>query len=169
MSVLIRPYEASDLEACRGLWVELTQRHREIYEDDSIGGDDPGAYFDGVYLKLDGLHGPWVAELDEQIVGLTGLLVHDTHGEVEPVVVTAARRSQGVGDGLVERAVREARQLGVRLLAVRPVARNHEAIAFFVRHGFEILGQIDLTRDLAETDEQRWKSGVILHGHELRY
>jgi N-acetylglutamate synthase-like GNAT family acetyltransferase len=169
MSVLVRPYQPGDLAACRGLWVELTQRHREIYDDDGIGGDDPGAYFDTVYLELDGLHGPWVAELDGQVVGLTGLLVQGTHAEVEPVVVTAARRSQGIGDALVERAIQEALQRDVRLLAVRPVARNVEAIAFFVRHGFEILGQIDLTRDLSGREAQCWRSGITVHGHELRY
>jgi hypothetical protein len=44
--ITIRPYGDSDLEPCRTLWAELTRRHREIYGDPSIGGDDPGAYFD---------------------------------------------------------------------------------------------------------------------------
>ncbi len=36
----------SDREACRALWRELTECHRTIYGDPSIGGDDPGLYFD---------------------------------------------------------------------------------------------------------------------------
>ena len=37
----VRGYEARDLEACRGLWVELTQKHRDIFDSPEIGGDDP--------------------------------------------------------------------------------------------------------------------------------
>jgi hypothetical protein len=44
--ITIRQYDLSDLEGCRALWVELTQRHREIYNDPTIGGDSPGLYFD---------------------------------------------------------------------------------------------------------------------------
>ncbi|MEE9223344.1 MAG: hypothetical protein V3U51_01160 [Thermoplasmata archaeon] len=44
--VTIRQYQQSDLESCRSLWVDLTQRHRDIYESSTIGGDDPGENFD---------------------------------------------------------------------------------------------------------------------------
>ena len=44
--VEIRPYGPSDLEACRDLYTQLVEHHREIYDDPSIGGDDPGAGFD---------------------------------------------------------------------------------------------------------------------------
>jgi hypothetical protein len=59
--VAIRPYRPTDLEACRALWVELVQRHREIYQDPSIGGDDPGLYFDR-HLAQVGAERIWVAE-----------------------------------------------------------------------------------------------------------
>jgi hypothetical protein len=46
MDINIREYRDTDYESCRGLWVELTGRHREIYGDPAIGGDDPGRGFD---------------------------------------------------------------------------------------------------------------------------
>ena len=39
--MMIRGYESADLERCRSLWVEVVERHREIYEDPSIGGENP--------------------------------------------------------------------------------------------------------------------------------
>jgi hypothetical protein len=43
--VVIRHFRSADLEACRALWVDLTERHREIYADETIGGPDasPGS------------------------------------------------------------------------------------------------------------------------------
>ena len=73
LDVSIRPYQPSDLEACRSLWRELTQRHRDIYDDQSIGGDDPGPYFDRTYLKRPDLVATWVAEHEGAVVALTGL------------------------------------------------------------------------------------------------
>jgi GNAT superfamily N-acetyltransferase len=169
MDVIVRGYASQDLVACRVLWVELTQQHRDIYDDPTIGGDDPGAYFDATYLNMDALRGPWVAERGGHVVGLTGLFVHGTRGEIEPVVVANSHRLQGIGTALLAHVVAEARVYGIQLLTVRPVARNSEAIAFFVREGFMALGQIDLTRDLSGTHEERWKPGVMLHGHELKY
>jgi hypothetical protein len=40
--VKIRNYRADDLAACRALWVELTEWHRQIYASPQIGGTDPG-------------------------------------------------------------------------------------------------------------------------------
>jgi putative acetyltransferase len=169
VNLTIRPYTPADLAACRALWVELTQRHRDIYADQSIGGADPSSYFDTAYLRLPNLRGPWVVELDGRVVGLSGLLVDGDHGEVEPVVVAADVRSQGVGQRLVEHVIAEARAAGVRLLSVRPVARNVEAIDFFVRAGFGALGHVDLFQDLSASPDRQLKSGITLHGHELRY
>jgi len=169
MDVIVRPYVGDDLAACRRLWAELTQQHRDLYDDPQIGGDDPGQYLDATYLVMDGLLGPWVAERDGYVIGLTGVLVHGAHGEIEPVVVAERHRSHGVGTALLTRAVDEARAGGVHRLTVRPVARNIQALALFVREGFTTLGQIDLTRDLTGTSEDRWKPGVTLHGHERRY
>jgi GNAT superfamily N-acetyltransferase len=136
MEPLIRLCEPCDLAACRDLWAELTQRHRDIYNDPTIGGDDPGVYFD-TYLASPGLRGPWVAVVDGAVAGLTGLLPHWGDLTIEPIVVSAGLRSRGIGAALVVHAVEQARAGGARDVTVRPVARNIEAIAFFVR-GFDV-------------------------------
>src|SRR4051794_6989991 len=119
----IRDYAPADHSACRQLWVELTEHHRRIYGDPTIGGDDPGAAFDD-YLALPERVASWVADDDGRLVGLTGLFDHGTSGEVEPVVVTDRLRSRGVGRLLIERVVAEAVARGYEYLAIRPVARN---------------------------------------------
>ena len=76
MKITIREYQASDIESCKLLWRELTQHHRDIYSDQSMGGDDPGIYFEH-YLNKSNLLGPWIAEKDLVVVGMAGLLIHE--------------------------------------------------------------------------------------------
>jgi hypothetical protein len=71
--VEIRKYRSDDLAACRDLYAQLVEHHREIYDDPTIGGDDPGAGFDE-YLSLPERVLTWVAIEDGVVVGLTGLL-----------------------------------------------------------------------------------------------
>ena len=69
---IVRNYAEGDYFACRSLWAELTEYHRIIYGDSTIGGDDPGAGFDD-YLAESPRMGSWVAESHGRVVGLTGL------------------------------------------------------------------------------------------------
>jgi hypothetical protein len=46
MHVVVRNYREEDREYCRSLWRELTEWHREIYQDSRIGGEHPEEYFD---------------------------------------------------------------------------------------------------------------------------
>jgi GNAT superfamily N-acetyltransferase len=168
MDVVVRGYESTDYSACRRLWVELTEHHRAIYGDPSIGGDDPGVGFDDYLAKPERV-ASWVADAAGAVVGLTGLFDHGSAGEVEPVVVTDSFRGRGVGRLLMERAVTEATARGHEYLAIRPVTRNVSAIRRFYDAGFQTLGgHIDLTMDLAER-RHRWQDGVELHGREFRY
>lgn len=166
--VVVRDYAPADHAACRSLWVELTEHHRRIYEDPSIGGDDPGRAFDD-YLATPERGASWVADLNGRIIGLAGLLDRGSSGEVEPVVVTERLRRRGVGRLLIERAVTEAAARGYEYLAIRPVARNVSAIRRFHGAGFQTLGgHVDLTMDLAER-RHRWLEGARLHGLDFRY
>ena len=167
-NVVVRDYDLADYSACRMLWVELTEHHRRIYQDPSIGGDDPGGAFDD-YLAVPERVGSWVADLNGRVVGLTGLFDRGTTGEVEPVVVTDRLRSQGVGRLLIERVVSEAVARGYEYLTIRPVARNVSAIRRFYHAGFQTLGgHVDLTMDLADRRHQ-WLEGARLHGLDFRY
>jgi len=158
--LIVRDYADGDYRACRALWTELTDYHRRIYGDPAIGGDDPGAGFDG-YLAMPQRIGSWVAESHGRVVGLTGLLDRGTSGEVEPVVVTEAVRDQGIGRQLISRVVEQALARGYEYLAIRPVARN---VA-----GFRTLGgHIDLTMDLAPRRHE-WLPGASLHGLDFDF
>lgn len=168
MPVLIRPYHEDDICACRSLWADLVQQHRDIYDDQSIGGPDPGEHFDE-YLHNPALVQVWVGDDRGKVVGLAGLLVQDGEGEIEPVVVARGYRRQGVGQMLVEQAVAEARTRDLRYLNVRPVARNLDAIRFFIEHGFATAGRVELFMDLRGYPARKWKTGLNLHGHDVKY
>jgi hypothetical protein len=72
MSVSIRPYRPSDHNACRGLWAELTELQRDLYDEPDSGDTDPGVGFEDYLTRLD-LSGMWVAEDSED--GVVGLIV----------------------------------------------------------------------------------------------
>jgi GNAT superfamily N-acetyltransferase len=162
----IRQYEPSDLEQCRSLWEELTQHHRDIYEDPFIGGETPGLYFDE-HLARVGPEYIWVAEHEATIVGFTGLIMEDKEAEVEPLVVRGEYRNQGIGRALLDHVIKEAQSRGIRYLNVRPVARNLSALSFFYEQGFQTLGHIQLFMDFE--DSKTWKSGITLFGYSFKY
>jgi hypothetical protein len=70
---------------------------------------------------------------------------------------------------LVAEARSRARQLGVRFLNVSPVARNVEAIEFFVREGFGNVGHVNLFQDLGGEPPRTWREGLHLHGKDVRF
>lgn len=168
MDILIREYQERDFESCRKLWEELTQRHRDIYFDPSIGGDNPGSAFER-YLKKTDLVGIWIVEHDMRVIGMAGLLIDEDEAQIEPIVIRSEFRSQGIGAQLLERLKREAKQRNVNFLSIRPVARNIEAIKSFYRAGFSLLGHIDMFMDLSDEKEPGWVDGVTIHGNTFRY
>lgn len=166
MDTSIRAYEPGDRDACRALWRELTEHHRELYADPSIGGADPGDRFDE-YLAHADFVAAWVAVQGGEVVGLTGLLRGEEGTEIEPVVVRRPARGQGIGRRLVEHVMAEARGRGERSLSIRPVARNASAIRHFLRAGFTTVGRIELFQSL-EPSDRTWQPGVTMHGLDLR-
>ena len=164
---MVRGYETGDLEACRGLWEELTEWHRRIFDSPEIGGDDPGRAFDEHLAKV-GAENLWVAEADGRVVGLAGL-IPGVDSELEPVVVADRHRQQGIGKLLAEAVVRAARERGARTVQVRPVARNVEAVRFFHELGFDILGQLELGMDLVDRGRELWVPGERLAGRDFRF
>lgn len=164
----IRAYDPADLEACRALWAELTEHHRAIYNDPAVGGESPGLYFDG-HLAQVGPGRVWVAEQAGELVGLVSLIVEDQEAEVEPLVVAAAQRDRGIGRLLLNHVVVQARELGVRHLKVRPVARNLEALRFYHQAGFRTLGHIEMFIDLAPKAPDAWKPGPSLFDLDFKF
>jgi GNAT superfamily N-acetyltransferase len=162
----VRGYEPGDLKACRALWVELTQWHRDIFDAPEIGGDDPGSAFDQHLAKI-GSENIWVAEIDGRVVGLAGLVPDDF--ELEPIVVSAQHRGDGIGRLLAETVVSVARERGARAVQVRPVGRNVEAIRFFHELGFDILAHVQLELDVADRERDPWVLGERLADRDFRF
>jgi ribosomal protein S18 acetylase RimI-like enzyme len=169
MSISIRQYRPADLDRCRELWGSLVQRHRDIYEDPTIGGPDPGLELD-TYLERPDLHRLWVADdAAGRVVGLCGLLVHDEESELEPIVVDPQQRQRGIGARLAQEAIAESRRLGVRYVNVRPVGRNLEAIRFFHREGFRLLGRFELSIALEAASPFGSARRIEIHDLEFDY
>ena len=164
----IRNYTRDDIEICRSLWAEMVQKHRDIYDDPSIGGENPGLEFD-THLKLVGPNKIWLADLENKVIGLTALIQNGEEAEIEPIIVTNQYRGKRIGEVLIRHAVEEAKKLGVVCLSVKPVARNKEAISFFYDCGFRTLGHIQLFMWLGESSPNMWKSGIDLLGKSFRY
>ncbi|HXW34813.1 MAG TPA: GNAT family N-acetyltransferase [Acidimicrobiales bacterium] len=165
---LIRSYTDSDRDAARRLWSELTEHHRQLYQDPELGGPSPGLEFDNYLLREERV-ATWVAVLDDEVVGLAGLLDHGDSGEVEPVITAEPVRRKGIGRDLLGTAIEEARRRHFLYLAIRPVARNVDAISAFHAEGFRTLGgHLDLTLDLAVRKHQ-WHHGATLHGLDFDY
>ncbi len=167
MDLSFRRYSEQDYGACRELRVELTEHHREIYDDPTIGAPDPGAGLDR-YLADLGAGEFWVVERGGQVVGMSGLLLNGEDGEVEPIVVTRAARSSGIGERLLFHLIARARSHGLRYLSIRPVARNSGAIARFPASGFRMLGHLDMFLQLDEV-ERAWQPGIAIHGMDFSY
>jgi len=147
------------------LWRELTEWHREIYQDMNIGGEHPEDYFDK-HLSRVGPDNLWVAVHGNKVIGLVGLIIEGHEVEIEPIIVTETFRGKGIGKKLVETVISEIQKRGVRHLDVRPVARNLETIRFFHKLGFKNVGHIEMFIDFSG---RTWKPGLKIHGCEFDY
>lgn len=163
-SLVIRNYESKDLQECRALWKQLTEWHREIYDDPTIGGEHAEHHFDR-HLEAVGAGQLWVAVQSSRVIALAGLIVRGDEAEVEPLVVAKSNRGKGIGSRLIEKVIVEARAKRIRLLTVKPVARNVKTIQLLHKYGFTNLGVIELFMDLSN---RTWKSGPEMFGCEFR-
>ena len=163
--VAIRRYQPEDVDACRSLWADLTDWHRGLYDDATIGGEDPGAGFDA-HLAEVGPERIWVAEQDGRVVGLAGMIVRGRKVELEPLSVRAGCRGIGIGRQLAEAVLAAARAEGARQVVVRPTGRNAQALQLFHTLGFDIISRVELVHDL--TDDERWREGEELAGRTFR-
>jgi N-acetylglutamate synthase-like GNAT family acetyltransferase len=163
--VSVRRFQRRDLEACRSLWVDLTQWHRDLYADQTIGGDDPGTAFDA-HLEQVGPERIWVAEQESRVVGMAGMIVDGRKAELEPLTVRAGCRGAGVGRALAETVLAAARAEGARQVIVRPTGRNAQAIQVFHALGFDVITRVELACDL--TSDDRWRVGEQLAGRMFR-
>jgi GNAT superfamily N-acetyltransferase len=165
--VEVRSYQPADLDACRSLWVELTEWHRQIYGSPEIGGADPGRKFDE-HLERVGAQRISLATIGGDVVGMVGVIQTEDEIELEPIVVGEQWRGRGIGRQLAERVAAEARAAGMGQLLARPVARNVAAIRFFHDLGFDALGQLELVLDFRPAPDQVWRPGATIADRDLR-
>ncbi|MHA1202957.1 MAG: GNAT family N-acetyltransferase, partial [Candidatus Heimdallarchaeaceae archaeon] len=128
--LIIRKSEESDFSQCQNLWIELTRYHQEIYDDSSIGGENLAQGYLN-HLEEYGNESIWVAESNNKIIGLIGLIIKGKEAEVEPVIVSLPFRKKGVGKKLLQFIINYATKEGINYLTIRPVARNKKAISIF--------------------------------------
>jgi GNAT superfamily N-acetyltransferase len=185
-AVVIRGYRPTDHGACRRLWAELTTEHRRLYPAappvpaaapaavEEFGAPTAqteaasGAGFEEYLTRLD-LSGMWVAQhADEGVVGFIGLILQGRAGAVDPVVVSAHLRGQGIGRALIGYVAEQARRRGMRELTISPALRNLEAVRCLYRAGFDAAATVTLALDLTGRDGQ-WRDGVDIHGVRFRY
>lgn len=165
--VAIRPYRPADHGAGRRLWAELADQHRALYDDPGFGGGDPGGAFEDYLTRLD-LSGMWVAEDRARgVVGLVGLIMRGRVGAVEPVVVTAGLRGNGIGRALLDHVAAEARRRGLARLTITPESRNVEALRCLHAAGYDVLSAVELTLDLGVRN-RAWREGIDLHALRFR-
>lgn len=165
----IRHYESSDHDVCRNrLWLQLTERHREIYDAPDIGGVDPGEHFDK-HLARVGADRLWVAVVNGNVAGLTGLIIGDDEtdiepvSEIEPLVVDEKYRGQGIGSALIDHLKEYVVTHDLPELVVKPVARNKHMLAFMSKQGFDTMGTVELIiRD--EASPTNWAYGAEVSG-----
>jgi len=146
----------------------MVQQHRDIYEDQTIGGDNPGLEFDK-HLEKVSSENVWLAESKGEILGFTSLIIKEQEAEIEPIVVSTKHRSKGVGECLIKHVVREAKKSNILCLYVKPVARNKDAISFFYDCGFKTVGHIQLFKWLGEETEDTWQEGLEIFGKKFSY
>jgi GNAT superfamily N-acetyltransferase len=165
-TVTVRPYRPADHNACHRLWAELVEQQREIYDDPTLGEPDPGAGFEEYLTRLD-LSGMWVAD-DNGVVGFVGLVLNGRNGAVDPVVVTAGRRGEGIGRALLAYVTEQARLRGLRELTISPALRNAEAIHCLHAAGYDVLTNLTLSLSL-DRRSGTTRDGLELHGRRFRY
>jgi ribosomal protein S18 acetylase RimI-like enzyme len=164
--VVVRGYRGKDREECRELWRELTQWHRDIYDDPEIGGPHPELYFDE-HLKKVGPRHLIVATIGSKVVGLVGYMEVDGEFEVEPLIVSEDCRAKGIGTKLLNEVTKRVqKKKGVKYLSVRPVARNERAIRYFHSRGFDKIGRIELFIDFTG---RKWKEDLRLIERKFEY
>lgn len=157
--VTIRGYRPSDHNACRRLWAELTEHRDRLFGQTIDDQTDAGAGFEEYLTQLN-LSGMWVAEhRDTGVCGFIGLMLEGRIGEVDPVVVTAAMRGQGVGRALLAKVGEESRRRGLRRLTVSPPVRDVSALRALHTAGFATVATVTLAYDVAGTRESGRAAG----------
>jgi amino-acid N-acetyltransferase len=100
---------------------------------------------------MDGTGEYVVAERDGRLVGCYGIEVYGGDGLLRSVAVTGDERSRGLGARLVEHALSNARERGLRTVTLLTTS----ASGYFPRFGFREVGRDDTPEDVRASEEFR--------------
>jgi GNAT superfamily N-acetyltransferase len=165
-ALTIRAYRPTDHRECRLLWAELTAADAGLYG--IAVEDDSGAAFEEYLTRLD-LSGMWVAaDVGGGVVGMVGLVLDGRGGQVEPLVVAASRRGEGIGHALLEHVADQARRRGLGRLSISPTARNLDAIRCLHAAGYDALARVTLAIDLDRKGPSQ-QQPIDLHDLQFRF
>jgi len=135
--VTIRPFLPEDQQAAKALVLAGLEEHWGRL-DPTLNpdlDDIAAAYADGVFL---------VACHDDRVVG-TGALIPEGDGAARIVrmSVAAPLRRQGVGTRILRRLLEQARADGTDRIVLETTSTWEDAIAFYRRHAFRVVGERD--------------------------
>jgi ribosomal-protein-alanine N-acetyltransferase len=125
----IRRATGSDLEAVARLeasvFADVAWSRASVEEEFAAIGDTRR-----VFVAVDG----------DEVVGYAVLRAIEDSADLTRVAVDVTRRRAGVGSRLVDAAVDESREMGLRRILLEVADGNAAAVALYATHGFE---QID--------------------------
>ncbi|MDD5761503.1 MAG: GNAT family N-acetyltransferase [bacterium] len=107
----------------------------------------------------------FVCERDAQVVGMVSLLFTVSTAEggpaawLEDMVVSSGHRNRGIGEALLEHALRFAKTEGLSRITLLTDRTNERAQRFYARHGFEHSGMVPMRISLSRISGSCSRSG----------
>ncbi len=136
-TVTIRPFHLEDQSAVRALILAGLEEHWGVLDltKNPDLDDIAASYGDAIFLTA------WIGD---QLVG-TGALVHEAEGvaRIVRMSVTGSMRRRGVGKALLARLCKEAETAGYRQIVLETTSEWQDAIVFYTRFGFRVIGAWD--------------------------
>lgn len=135
--ILIRPFMPADqTEAQTLILTGLGEHWGWIDETKNPDIDDIAANYAGQTFLI--------AQFEDQIVG-TGALIHEGKGAARIVRMSVMKslRRTGIGSLILQALIDAANQRGYQRIVLETTATWEEAISFYRRHGFHVLGVWD--------------------------
>jgi ribosomal protein S18 acetylase RimI-like enzyme len=140
----IRSFRASDLPACRKLYVQGLIGGKLAENDTGLDIDD----IESAYMNKQGNHF-WVAETDAQeIVGMIGVQHYDGTAEIRRLRVHQENRRRGIGSALVEVALKFCQEHQYLKITLDTFMEREPAIRLFEKFRF----RHDKTRNMNGRD-----------------
>jgi GNAT superfamily N-acetyltransferase len=141
--VLVRPFQRTDQGAAREL-IESGLGEHFGYVDANANPDLRDIH--SSYSLLG--HPFFVAEVAEQLVGTTGMLIKQREAQLVRVSVAKSHRRCGVATQLMNHCIEFTRQRQVSVLIAHTQPEWPDALGFYLHHGFQIYAHDDVDAHL---------------------